>query len=560
MIAHHRPISGIAAFGPSLIATAGYDNQIILWDAETGTVCGRGIHDHLVNQCVFSTDGRFLASSSSDYSARLWSVPDMKLLAVMNSHKDDVEGLAFHPERPVLATASRDKTVRLFDFDGQLLGTMDGHAADVLSVAWDPAGRLVSSSDDGTIAIWDADRCSRLSSIDFAGVETDTIAIAADGTIFCGNDDGEIVVVRDGNWTAFPAHKAGIKRLCIGRNSGIVASLSYDRTAAFWRPAQEVGGAIQCVGRTVMPSVVWPRSCDFLNERTVVFATFGSKYATYDLQDDYWNIDGIGDTEGINAVHFFGEAIRTVGDAGIVRGSDGTERHLGSLCNFLVSCSGHLLAGGQMGLVYDAKTGTVIYQHRSPLNCGATINNRIAIGTYTGEVLLFVMAKDGVHFERSLQVHANAVKGIAFGGNTLFSVSADASVGFTSLTTGETREIRDAHDKIANGCAALDGETFCSVSRDLTLRIWSNGDCTEFKTPHRNSIKCCAFDAESKLIATGDYTGHVGLFDKAVGEYVSFARLTTAGISSLAALPAGGGFVASSYDGKIYDVAAPHGV
>ncbi|WP_323851709.1 WD40 repeat domain-containing protein [Xenorhabdus szentirmaii] len=74
---HFSPISGIASFQERYLATAGYDNQVILWDAQNKQAIHRVNHDHLANQCSFSPDGRWLVSASSDYSARIWEVPAM---------------------------------------------------------------------------------------------------------------------------------------------------------------------------------------------------------------------------------------------------------------------------------------------------------------------------------------------------------------------------------------------------------------------------------------------------------------------------------------------------
>lgn len=61
MIEHKSPVSGIATFDKKYIATAGYDNQLILWNAKTDEGINSGHHDHLVNQCVFNSCGNYLA-------------------------------------------------------------------------------------------------------------------------------------------------------------------------------------------------------------------------------------------------------------------------------------------------------------------------------------------------------------------------------------------------------------------------------------------------------------------------------------------------------------------
>ena len=100
---HQGPIAGIAAHG-DLIATAGYDNKIILWNARLREALSRASHDHLVNHCSFSSDGRWLVSASSDYSARVWAIPSLRLHAVLPGHGDDVDMAVFSPDDRRIAT------------------------------------------------------------------------------------------------------------------------------------------------------------------------------------------------------------------------------------------------------------------------------------------------------------------------------------------------------------------------------------------------------------------------------------------------------------------------
>ena len=558
MIDHTGPISGIAAHRDDFVATAGYDNQVILWDQHTRTAVSRALHDHLANQCAFDPSGTRLVTSSSDYTARLWSVPDLSLLAVLNDHDDDVEMSVFHPTDELVATASRDHQVRVFDLHGKLIHRFRGHKADVISVEWAAGGdELITSSDDGTVKRWSMSTGGLVEDIDLGGVETDTVVIDPVGVLYAGNDLGEIVVIRPTGTQRVTAHLAGIKRLVLAADRNLLISLSYDRTMQLW----DVSGPVPVqVTETSFPDDVWPRSCAFAAGSTVVCGTFGSTYRTFDYETGQWAAEDVPETHGVNASCAFDRSVFTVGDSGTVRRSGEPIVELGSLCNFLTPLDQVIVTGGQLGRLMDALTGRTLHQHRSPLNCGARFVRDdveyVIVGAYTGEGIVLRAEDDQLVHVQDVQLHENAVKGVAVSDGVIFSACADQSVAWhDAATLTELHRVPTAHDRIANACVGLGGGEFASVGRDLRLRLWdSSFHCESLPTPLTHSIKCVSANSSGDVVALGAYDGHVAVYDRTARRWTSHARPTASGISAMAFDAENRQFLASSYDGRVYPI------
>jgi WD40 repeat protein len=559
---HLSPISGVACHGGRYIATAGYDNQVILWDAKGNTPIAVGRHEHLANQCMFSPDGRFLVSTSSDYTANVWTVPGLALQAKLVGHTDDVESAAFSPDGTRIATCSRDYSIGLWNREGKRLLTILGHTKDVISVGWisdlqNPGElTLISSSDDGTVKLWSATTGKLLRDIDLGAVETDTLVVASPTQLYAGNDKGEIINLADGSITQ--AHDAGIKRLIFDAREHRLVSLSYDRTARFWKIA--TNGGLSLVQVATFPAIVWPRAAASLDADTMVFATFGSSYALYHLHDNSWHTGHIQPTQGINGISVSGSDVLTIGDAGITKCNGTTIGVPGSLCNFVIRPYQQILCGGQMGQVLDGTTGEIIYQHRSPLNCAAHLKTAtmddVLIGTYTGEVLRLSFDGRKYIFKGSFTAHENAVKGISTDGTLIFTVCADATASFFTVMGDPLKTYVKAHARIINGCASIGGGQFVSVGRDRTLRVFSvNQNEATYTVPCNHSVKCVATQSGGSLVACGSYRGEFLIFDRSSKAWVYSKQITPHGISSIAYHAGKNAFLAASYDGRIYEVA-----
>ena len=561
-IQHLGPIAGIAA-SPQWIATAGYDNRLILWDKTTRQALQLAHHDHLVNQCAFSADGQWLVSASSDYSARIWSLPDLKLSAVLSGHTDDVDMAAFSPDDQWIATCALDRRVRIFRRNGECLHTMQGHTGNVLSLAWSHDGQhVVTSSVDGTIRTWDASTGLQTHITDL-GMRSDSVEMTRNGSIFAGDDNGRIAIMENDTLRFVQAHQAGVKKIALHEALGILVSLSYDRTLAVWNISNHNGHSqLQEICRTELPASIWARAAAILDDGRVACGTFGTTYALFDRHTGRWDLNNVAAGSALNTVLVQGSDHYSVGDAGTVWRNGQRHQEMGSLCNFLVASGPHLYSGGQLGQVFDAHSGRVLYQHHAPLNCAAALRRQgqahLAVGTYTGEILIFQVHDSGtLTLEHTLEVYENAVKGISVTDNEIFSVCANTDIAWHGIADWTLRkQVTRAHERIANGCCVVKNAGFASIGRDLQLRLWQDGLHTSYRTPHSNSVKCIGVNDQGTALLTGSYGGTVARFDLQTRQWAPMQRLTHAGISAITWDPHQQQFLASSYDGQIYPVAA----
>ena len=77
---------------------------------------------------AFSPDGRPFATASADKTARLWDSATGEYRRTLTGHTSEVLGVAFSPDGRLLATAGGDRTARLWDpATGEHLRTLTGH-------------------------------------------------------------------------------------------------------------------------------------------------------------------------------------------------------------------------------------------------------------------------------------------------------------------------------------------------------------------------------------------------------------------------------------------------
>lgn len=119
-------------------------------------------HSEAILQCAFSPDSTMLASASGDTTVRLWDLNTESPAFTCEGHKGWVLFVAFSPDGKTLASGGMDNNILIWDAKtGEQLGKpLKGHKKFITSISWEPLikmteeRRLASSSKDMTVRIW----------------------------------------------------------------------------------------------------------------------------------------------------------------------------------------------------------------------------------------------------------------------------------------------------------------------------------------------------------------------------------------------------------------------
>ncbi|MDE2887842.1 MAG: Ig-like domain-containing protein [Gemmatimonadota bacterium] len=174
----------------AILASWSGDNMLRLWDVATGANLITLTHSHLVSSVSFSADGSALATGSSDGNVRLWAAATGEHIHTLEGHSEAVSSVLFSPNGTTLASGSHDKTVRIWQVEtGEAVASLTGHTQGVSSVLISPDGTiLASTSRDNTVKIWDVATGASLATLRHAHFAP-AMSFSPDGRLLATSDN-----------------------------------------------------------------------------------------------------------------------------------------------------------------------------------------------------------------------------------------------------------------------------------------------------------------------------------------------------------------------------------
>ncbi|MDI6102325.1 hypothetical protein QLQ12_27275 [Actinoplanes sp. NEAU-A12] len=513
LMGHTGALWGVA-FSPDgkRLASTSEDQTARLWDPATGQPVGSPLTGHTgaVMSVAFSPDGKLLASTSDDATVRLWDPATGRPVgSPLTGHTGAVMSVAFSPDGKLLATTSDDATVRLWDpVTGRPVGSpLTGHTAPVWGVAFSPDGKLLATtSDDATVRLWDPATGRPVGDplTGHAGALRD-VAFSPDGKLLATTSDDATVRL----WNAATGQPAGgpltghtesVSGVAFSPDGKLLATTSWDATVRLWDPAtgRSVGGPL-----TGHAAPVWG----------VAFSPDGKLLAS---------------TSEDHTARLWDPATgQPVGDP--------LTGHAGALRDVAFSPDGKLLATTSDDAtvrLWNAATGQpaggpLTGHTESVSGVAFSPDGKLLATTSEDHTARLWDPATGQPVGNPLTGHTEPVSEVAFSpdGKLLATPSWDATVRLWDPVTGRpVGNPLTGHTAFVSGVAfSPDGKLLATTSHDATVRLWDPATGQPVGNPltgHTGALRGVAFSPDGKLLATTSEDQTARLWDPATGQPV----------------------------------------
>lgn len=239
ILAPGLPITSLASSEHVLLTGRG-DGSVGLWQMDSGAKLGEfDEHEGPVWSTVFLGSAKLFATVGQDAKLRLWDA-GRGVRNVWQDHKKAVFALAFSSHARLIASGGADKTVKLWDEKRRrLIRTYEGHTEDVRAVALSPDGTmLASASNDKSIILWSTASDAKLRTLTGHTNRVVSVAFSPDGRMIASGSEDGTVRLWDANsgdlLTTYEGHAQAVRAVAFLPDGHRLASAGDDMTIRLW--------------------------------------------------------------------------------------------------------------------------------------------------------------------------------------------------------------------------------------------------------------------------------------------------------------------------------------
>ncbi|HVF57924.1 MAG TPA: caspase family protein [Pyrinomonadaceae bacterium] len=492
-------------------------------------------HAYRVDALAFSPDARIVASASADNTVRLWETATGRELRNLSGHTSYVKAIAFSPDGRSIASGATDGNVKLWDTTtGRAARNLAGNGS-VASVAFSPDGRwLAAGSMEGGIKIRDAVAGSEAQTIAGAHANQVTaLVFSPDGrTLASGGKDNTVKLWEAStgrNVSTLAGHTGLIKSLAFSPDGKTLASASFDKTVKLWSvergaEARTLAGHEQKVA-------------------AVAFSSDGGKLfsAGSDKTVRVWDT-------------------ATGREVAVVRGAADADEAPSEVVAF--SRDAHLLAtsnGDKSIQVRDISAGSperLFPSFSSGVYTTAFSPDKRWFATGSKDRTLRIWEVSTGRKVRTLTGHTGWVTNIAFSpdGRWLVSGSLSGAAKVWNVNTGREAHDLQGHTAAVNSVAfSPDNKLIATGSGDATLKLWDAATGRELRTfkGHTAEVNSIAFGPDGRTLASGGADKTVRLWDTGTGRETRTLSGQNSEVYAVAYSPDGRSLAVGGKDGSI---------
>jgi WD40 repeat protein len=409
-----------------------------------------------IRSVTFSPDGKIFASASEDKTVKLWNARPATLISTLTGHTGRIWSVSFHPNGKILASGSEDGTVKLWDVThSTLIKTIKAHRSWVRTVSFSPDGQILAScSSDGTIKLWNI----------------------ANGTLL----------------QTLKGHTGAVTHISFSPDNQTLASASFDTTVRLWN----------------------------IHDGTLINTLEGHKTHTRSVS---FSPDGktLASTDGEGIVKLWNVA-------------DGT---------LLENLPTHRRAVWSAIFSPDNKTL-------------ATISSDSKVKLWNLEDI-----NDNTTEPQLLKGHRGRIWSIGFSpdGKTLVSGSFDSAIKLWNLEVREPQTIKGNSTNVQNVSFSPDGKILASGSDDFKIKLWNskNGTLLQTLNGHEGRVLSVSFSPDGNMLASGSDDKTVKLWNVQDGILLKTLKGHSAWVRRVRFSPDGKTLVSGSSDRtvKLWNIA-----